>query len=130
MIGPREFREAIRTVNVSYPIPFMLAGLLAFSMFCFALATAVSEPLSWVVVGTGVASATCAILLAAFSVLRRPELLRSERHTLTSRYFDLLGDSDMSEDQRESAERALLGYMGGNVSKKQVVRDAEERRDG
>jgi len=99
-------------------------------MFCFGLASAISNPLSWLFAGIGSLSAISGIGLAGFSVLRRPELLRSERHTLMTRYFDLLGDSDMPDGQRRSAGQLMSRYIGGDVSKKQVVRDLDETGKG
>jgi hypothetical protein len=115
MIGSREFREAIRTVDVSYPIPFILTVLLAFAVVCFGLAVAASELLRWLFVAFGGMAALVAFGLAAFAVLARPGLLRSERHSLVTRYLELLGDSDMDTPARDSAERAVLRYIGSGT---------------
>jgi hypothetical protein len=40
------FRELVRTVNVSYPVPFIFAGLLAVFFFSFTGAAVLHEPMS------------------------------------------------------------------------------------
>ena len=90
-MDPATFREIVRTVTVSYPIPFLFACLIAVLLFCFVGAAVVPAPLAWVFAATGVVSFLVAVGIAIFAVLRRPELLRSERHSLVSRVLRPVG---------------------------------------
>ena len=46
--------------------------------------------------------------MALFAMVARPELLRSERHSLITRAIDVLEDSDMDPAIVESMERMVL----------------------
>ena len=108
MLEPSGFREAIKTADVAHPIPFLFVVLLAFALACFGVAVAASDLLRWFVVGTGLVSAASAIAMALFAMVARPELLRSERHSLITRAIDVLEDSDMDPAIVESMERMVL----------------------
>jgi hypothetical protein len=117
MIEPGSFREATRTVTVSYPIPFLVATLLAFGLGCFGGALAAWGPLRWVFVGIGAFTALIAIGLAVYAVLHKPDLLRSERYSLFNRYFDMLGDAEMDQAARDAAGKTILGFIEPAVPK-------------
>jgi hypothetical protein len=101
------FREAIRTASVSYPIPFMLATFLAFALFCFGGAAALSGALFWVLIGCGVLCVLSGVAIALYAVLFKDHLLRSSREVTTARIVDGLLDGDMSQDQLRALTRAL-----------------------
>jgi purine-cytosine permease-like protein len=123
MLEPGPFREAIRTATVSYPIPFIVAVLLAFALSCFGAATLATDVLRWLVAGTGMVSALGAILIAGYAVVRKDGLLRSERHILAMRYMEALGDSDM-----DAAKRADLGKFIQRLNEPAMSKKAVSRR--
>jgi len=116
-MNPSAFREIVRTVTVSYPIPFMFACLIAVLLFCFSGAAFVRESLVWVFAATGVASFLVAVGLAIFAIMRRPDLLRSERYSLVSRYIDMLDDGDMDQATRDAMARTIDGFTEESVRK-------------
>ena len=118
MIGEDGFREAIRTATVSYPIPFMFAALLAFALVCFALASVSADALRWLLAVTGAFCTLSAIAMAAYAIVFREDLLRSERHSLVVRYIQALGDSDMDAATRGELRRTILGFAEEKTEKK------------
>ena len=76
------FREVVRSVNVSYPIPFLATVLLAFALACLGASLAAIGALRWALAGIGCFAALSAIGLVGYATLRKPELLRSEEWTL------------------------------------------------
>ncbi len=120
MRGPHAFTEVIRTVTVSYPIPFMLACLLAFALGCMGLAVATaSVTVAVVMLVTGCLTALAGVGFAGYALLRRPDLLRSERFNVLNRYIDLIGDDRNKADQ-PGLDRAVLTYLEEAVPKKAV----------
>ena len=114
------FQEVVRTVTVSYPIPFMLACLLGFALGCFGLAAVAANPvISGIILGTGCLSALAGAVSAGYAVLRKPELLRSERFNLMSRYMDMYGEDGNKADQR-GLDQAMLTYIAEDVPKREV----------
>ena len=77
-MDPRSFREIVRTVTVSYPIPFMFASLIAVLLFCFTGAAIVEGPKAWVFAATGIVSFLIAAGIAIFAITRRPETSASK----------------------------------------------------
>ncbi len=108
MIDPSTFREAIRTTTVSYPVPFIFGLLLLFSLLCFGGGFAADGGLRWLLAGTASVSALTAFISWGYALLRKPELLRSERHALLVRYFEALGNKDMDPKTRERVSNAIL----------------------
>jgi hypothetical protein len=132
-MDPRIFREIVRSVTVAYPIPFMFASLLAVLLFCFLGAALVPGPLAWVFAVTGIISFLVAIGIAIFAILRRPDLLRSERYSLANRYVDLLDDGDMDQAARDSAAKTIEGFMQESVPKRtlpDIPRNARSKGKG
>jgi hypothetical protein len=125
----RSFREAVRTVTVSYPVPFILAASLAFALTCLAGAVISSGGLRWLLAGVGTLAALNAMFLASYAVLWKPDLLRSERHSLLNRYLDVLEDSDTSKSTRDRFGRVIIGYAEEHVSKGQAV-DRDQKGPG
>ena len=112
------FREIIRTVTVSYRVPFIFAGLLAVFFFSFTGASVLHEPMNWIFAAAGIIAFLVAVGIARYGVVWRPDLLRSERHSLATRVIDLLDDgywygnaSGHGEDHRwfHGRERAKEG---------------------
>jgi len=117
---PSTFREIVRTVTVSYPIPFMFAVLIAVLLFCFSGAAIVREPLAWIFAATGVTAFIVAVGVAIFAIVRRPDLLRSERYSLVNRYIDVVGDNEMNRPDRAGLDRTVLAFLEEDVPKKAV----------
>lgn len=125
MMDTRSFREIVRTVTVSYPIPFLFAGLIAVLLFCFTGAAVLQGPKSWVFAATGIVSFLVAIGIAIFAVMRKPDLLRSERYSLVSRCIDLVGNNEMSTTDRAGLDRTMLAFLDEDVAKKAVSSQGE-----
>ena len=106
----RSFQEVVRTVTVGYPIPFVLCALIAFSMFCFSAALLRQDSLAWALFGIGCLPAVVGCGILVFAVVRRPELLRSERFGLINRYLDALSDSDMTDIMRDRLGKVINGF--------------------
>jgi hypothetical protein len=135
VIDVRAFREAIRTVTVSYPIPFIVCVRLAFALACFVGALIASDILRWLFAGSGIASLLAALVLVGYGVFGRPDLLRSERFTLLSRYFEVIGDSTMTPEARgtmnlllatmddESRKGPAEGASGGTAEDEETSND-------
>ncbi len=121
MIEPRSFQEATRTVTVSYPIPFLVATLLAFWLGCFGGAMATADALRWILTGSGALTTLAAVGLAAYAVLYKPDLLRSERYSLLNRYIELAGDNEMSTTGRAALDRTMLAFLDEDVPKKAAI---------
>jgi hypothetical protein len=88
-------------------------------------ALAAGDMLRWLLAGTGAVAALSAVGLAAYAVLYKPELLRSERYTLVSRYFDMLGDVEMNQSARDAAGRTILSFAEENTAKKSSIRESK-----
>jgi hypothetical protein len=121
-MDPRSFREAIRTATVTYPVPYVVSVLLLFSLLCFGGSLTVTDALRWLLAGVGVVAALGAMAAFAYSLVLKPELLRSERHSLLTRFFDVLGDSDMDAVARERVGHAILDAAEPRVPKR-LARD-------
>ena len=122
------FREIVRTVTVSYPVPFLFAGLLAVFFFSFTGAALLHEPMSWIFAAIGIIAFLVAAGLAVYGIVRRPELLRSERHSLVSRFIDLLDDGDMDQATRAAMAKTIDGFMEESVPKKAMPRNLRTSR--
>ena len=119
-MNPSTFREIVRTVTVSYPLPFLFAGLIAVLLFCFSGVALVREPFAWIFAATGVVAFLVAAGLAIFAIVRRPDLLRSERYSLVNRYIDVVGDNEMNRTDRAALDRTMLAFLEEDVPKKAV----------
>jgi hypothetical protein len=96
----------------------MFAGLIFVLLFCFGGAAALREgPLAWLFAAVGAISFAVAAGIAIFAIWRRPELLRSERHSLISRYIDLLDDGDMDQSSRDAVGRMIDSFSEEPVPK-------------
>lgn len=111
MLEPRTFREALRQVPVGYPIPFVLACLLAFVLGCFTLSVLAPLPLSWIFAATGVATAGSAIVVLLYATFRRPELLRSGRYSVISQAIVLLMDKETSAEAGSHVGKIVEGMF-------------------
>jgi hypothetical protein len=116
------FREIVRTVTVSYPISFIFAGLLAVFFFSFTGAAVLHEPMNWIFAAAGIFAVLVAVGIVIFGIVRRPDLLRSERHSLATRVMDMLDDGDMDPATRAAMAKTIDGFMEEGVPKKSLPR--------
>ncbi len=126
MLEPRAFVEVVRTVSVQYPIPFILACLLVFALLCFGGSAAATAPLSWMLAVTGCASAACALVLVIYATVWKTELLRSERHSLLSRAFDVMLDKRANRNARSKAGQIVEGFLLADATTSRVPRPPVE----
>lgn len=132
MIGDRAFREAVRTVTVSYPIPFLAASAMTGGVVVLGLYAATQL---WPLALAGTLSVVSAIALAAYAVIWKPELLRSERHTLQQRLLDIIGDGDLNPEARMTIGKALTSTLSPSVTRQpghrlsQIVKTEEDQND-
>lgn len=114
---PGGFREIARTVRIEYPIPYICVALGALALACFALTIVVPPAISWLVAGMGAMALLGAVGLPVYAMVYRPELLRSERHSLMTRAFDVMLDKGATQDARSKAgqivEGTLLAHANG-----------------
>ena len=89
-------------------------------LFCFTGAAVLQGPKSWVFAATGIVSFLVAVGVAIYAVVWKPDLLRSERYSLASRYIDLVGDSEMSITDRAALDRTMLAFLDEDVPKQAV----------
>ncbi|MEA2772265.1 MAG: hypothetical protein QOD93_5227 [Acetobacteraceae bacterium] len=99
----------MRTVTVSYPVPFIFAGLLAVFFFSFTGAAVLPVPMNWMFAAAGIIAFLIAAGIAIYAVVRRPDLLRSERHQQAIRLIQIVGDKEMDQAARAEFMTALLG---------------------
>jgi hypothetical protein len=86
--------------------------------------------LRWLLAGIGTIAALGAMAALGYALLVRPELLRSERHSLLTRFFDVIGDSEMDATARERISLAILGATEGRGTKHQSAADSRRPRPG
>jgi hypothetical protein len=79
----------------------------AFGLALLAFALAFDAAIRICLVVAAVACAAYALLLIGFTILKRPELLRSERHSQISRLIEVVSDKDTAPDARGAAREAL-----------------------
>lgn len=113
----RLFQEVTRTVTVSYPVPFILACLLACGLGCFGVAATLgSQFLAGLIYVAGLIAMLAGIGFTGYALLRRPDLLRSERFNLMNRYIDVRGD-----DRTDTGlDRTMLTYLEEDLPKRAV----------
>jgi hypothetical protein len=87
----------------------MVGILLLFALLCFGGSFGAEDGLRWLLAGTALVSTLVALLSWGYALFRRPELLRSESHSLLTRYFDVLEDSEMDPATRERVSNVILG---------------------
>jgi hypothetical protein len=92
---------------VSYPIPFLFAGLLIFSLITFAEASRLPAAMQRLLVGVGGTTWVFALVIVGYAVFSKPELLRSERHVVATTLLSILGDSAPTGDQVVEMARLL-----------------------
>jgi hypothetical protein len=117
MLEPRALREVVRTVSVQYPIPFLVACLLASSLFFFGLNAAFPD---WALRAAGGLALVCACGFAGYAILVRPDLLRSERYSLTNRAFDIMLDKQASRQSRLQAGQIVESTLLANAGAEKV----------
>lgn len=98
----------------------MMTCLLAFALGCIGFATTTATPwIAVVLMAIAGLNALAAVSFAGYALLRRPDLLRSERFNLLNRYIDVVGDH---EANRTGLDRTVLAFLDEDVSKKSVPR--------
>jgi hypothetical protein len=109
MLPWRGIREITRSASGSapVPVPFAFAACLAFAGFCLRSGQSADGLMRWIFVGFAVVAVAGGLGLFIFAALRRPELLRSERHVLTQRLFQFAEDSGESPPNMRKLE--ILG---------------------
>lgn len=128
MLNPRAFREVVRSVTVSYPVPFMFAAMLAFALACLGGALAAGGAFRWLLAAIGSIFAAAALFVVLYAMLRAPRLLRSERFELAHRVLDLIGDNEVDPVIRKGLLAGPLSKnLGENASGLEVAdRDGSE----
>ncbi len=111
MSDPGNFREIVRTVRIEYPIPYVAVVLASFSLACLGITAILPAQMIWVAGTLSVLAGIGAIGLPVYAMLRRPELLRSEQHSLVSRAMDIMLDKSASEEARSKAGQIVEGAI-------------------
>jgi hypothetical protein len=120
---PGAFREIARSVRIEYPIPYVSVVLGALALACFGLTALIPSAAAWAAGGVRVLSGLAAIGLPVYAAIRRPDLLRSERHNVVSRAMDLLLDKELAQDTRYQMGRIVEGVLGGDdIPRRQLGR--------
>lgn len=117
------FREVARSVTVSYPIPFLFASLLGFALSCFGMALVANGTLSTLLVGTGICGTIVSFGLATYAVVKRPELLRSERYSLMHRALDVIGNTELDAGARREVSSTMTDLLAENVPRRTSPRN-------
>lgn len=106
---PSGFREIARSAHTTYPIPFVFALSLAFSVLTLGGAIITEPPLRWAFVAFAGVSLLFAFGFVGWAAARRPELLKSERHQIAHRMLDLIGDNDLTPQTIDEVGRLVSG---------------------
>jgi hypothetical protein len=61
-----------------------------------------------------------------YALVWKPELLRSESHSLLTRYFDVLEDSEMDAKTRERLSNVILGSAEELLPKRLAARGTQK----
>lgn len=104
----RVFQEAIRSATVTYPILFVFGVLLLFALLRLGGSMIAADWLRVLFAVLGSAATVSAIALVAYAIRFRPEMLRSERHVLSMRVAQMMGDKDMDPATRERLSHMVI----------------------
>jgi len=107
--GLRTAREVISGRQISYPIPYLLVVLCAFSIACLIVALFAVDSVRVVALVLCCLALITAIAVLVVAIFLRPELLRSERHEQVMRLINLVGDREMEQADWVEFTTALLG---------------------
>jgi len=110
---PGSFREIVRTAKTEYPIPYLSAVLGALALSCLGLTADIPAAAAFAAGALGMLAGPAAIGLPVRAALRRPELLRSERHSLANRAFDVFLDPETSASAREQTGSVMNAFLAG-----------------
>ena len=124
MLEPSGFREIARSASITHPVPYAFALCLAFTLATLGGAIWAGSPLRWVLVGFGATSMLYGLAIHTFAVLRKPELLRSERYQTVQRVIGFVEDSDRGPETIE-----LGRLMLDDRPVKKVSPSPESRRE-
>ncbi len=104
----RNLREATSSVHVSYPVPYLATVLLLAGIAVIGLAAAFSGWERGLLIAFAGGFFFVALFAVVWSILARPELLKSERYMLLERMMEGVGDSDMDAAARERLHTRML----------------------
>ncbi len=116
------FHEIAKGVRIEFAIPFVSVALGALTLGCFGLTAIIPEPAVLAACTIGTLAGLAAVGLPVWAALRRPELLRSERHILMSRAFDVMLDKGATKDARSQAAQIIQGALIADVAPVRVSR--------
>lgn len=106
--GLHTAREVISGRQISYPVPYILVILVVLCVICLLIACYAVDATKVVALVLACGSFVALIAISLFSVLFKPELLRSERHEQTMRLIDMIGDPEMDHTTRAELAKKLL----------------------
>jgi hypothetical protein len=128
MLEPRMLSEIVRTARIEYPIPYLSVVLGAIGVTCLTLTAFIHATAAAVATVLGGLAGLAAISLPVWAALSRPDLLRSERHSLMSRAFDVMLDKDASREARSKAGEIVEATLLADASGPRVPRPRIETR--
>jgi len=123
--GLRTAREIISGRQISYPVPYILGILCAFSVACLIIAFFAADSVRVVALAAGLLALITAVAVTMFAIFVRPELLRSEHHEQVMRLIELVGDKETSPDLRDSVSQTLRAL----AEPKTRARDAHDNEE-
>ncbi len=112
MFDPKDVRTVIGEVRATYAVPFLLAMLFGAAILVLVLSAFVPGPLAWGLFGVAATLIVAALLLLAYAVLRRPDMLRSERYRAFSQVMTIIGNDELSARDKDRYVRMLDRYVG------------------
>jgi hypothetical protein len=131
MMDARILQEAIRSTTATYPIPFVFGLLLLFAVLCLGSSImVVTEWLRILLATVGTGSFVSAVALVAYAIISKPETLRSERHVLSMRMAQIIGDKDTDPAARERLTRLVIDADDRPRSKYPEPRTDRDDEDG
>ncbi len=122
MSDPGVVREIVRTARIEFPVPYICVVLVVLAMGGMGLASFQSTPLSWFSEGLGLLSGIAAIALPLYAAVRKPELLRSERHIMVSQAFTVLLDKDITQEARTQIGKIVDGVLLADAEEHKIAR--------
>ena len=113
MLTPKQIRQALGELTTSYSLPSLIRMGLISGLVVLALGATRKADMAgfWALFGLG-----GLLLLGTFAgvvaiVVRKPELLRSEKATLIHTALDIFGDDTIGDIGQERVERTVTRYI-------------------
>ncbi len=105
MLPPDSLHVLRREVRATYPVSFLVGSFLVAGILALGLAVFCDRAtLSWACFGTGIALLVTATGITLFGIIRRPEMLKSERTRFAEQALQIVGNDDIS---RATGERVI-----------------------